>query len=105
MSRKVSLASGRGRVGKASTTKAWSAALAAGLILALHVPVRAGEATAPPPSRVGLQRHHYVMNARVRPLLLFWIARENVGDAVIARFAEAGRSKYSLLIGSDPERA
>jgi hypothetical protein len=45
------------------------------------------------------------MNARVRPLLLFWIARENVGDAVIARFAEAGRSKYSLLIGSDPERA
>jgi len=37
-------------------------------------------------------------------LLLFWISRENVGDAVIARLDEPGHAKYSLLIGSDPER-
>ncbi len=36
------------------------------------------------------ERHHYMMSARVRPLLLFWIGRSNVGDAIV---------------GSDPDRA
>ncbi len=51
------------------------------------------------------QRHHYMMSARVRPLLLFWIGRSNVGDAVVTRDATPHEARYSLLIGSDPDRA
>jgi hypothetical protein len=50
-------------------------------------------------------RHHYVMSARVRPLLLFWIGRSNVGDAIVTRAATPHETRYSLLIGSDPDRA
>jgi hypothetical protein len=45
------------------------------------------------------------MSARVRPLLLFWIGRSNVGDAVVTRAASPLETRYSLLIGSDPDRA
>jgi hypothetical protein len=45
-----------------------------------------------------------MVNARVRPLL-FWIGRSNVGDAIVTRAATAQESRYSLLIGSDPDRA
>jgi len=51
------------------------------------------------------ERHHYVMSARVRPLLLFWIGRSNVGDAIVTRAAAPHEARYSLLIGSDPDRA
>jgi hypothetical protein len=51
------------------------------------------------------QRHHYMMSARVRPLLLFWIGRSNVGDAIVTRAATPNEARYSLLIGSDPDRA
>lgn len=51
------------------------------------------------------ERHHYVMSARVRPLLLFWIGRSNVGDAIVSRAATPRETRYSLLIGSDPDRA
>jgi hypothetical protein len=51
------------------------------------------------------QRHHYTMSARVRPLLLFWIGRSNVGDAVVTRVATPGEARYTLLVGSDPDRA
>lgn len=48
----------------------------------------------------------YVVNARVRPLLLFWIERENVGLATISwRKGEDNRRAFEFLIGSDPERA
>lgn len=48
----------------------------------------------------------YVVNARIRPLLLFWIGRENVGMATITwRKAEKNRRAFEFLIGSDPERA
>src|SRR5262245_5961432 len=50
------------------------------------------------------QRHHYTMNARVRPLL-FWIGRDDVGDAVVAKRQNGESVGYSLLIGSDPDRA
>jgi hypothetical protein len=50
-------------------------------------------------------RHHYVMNARVRPFLLFWIGRSNVGDAIVTRVTGQDETLYSLLIGSDPDRA
>jgi len=51
------------------------------------------------------ERHHYTMSARVRPLLLFWISRSNVGDAIVTRTAAPLETRYSLLIGSDPDRA
>jgi len=45
----------------------------------------AGAAASSPPAAapgpVAIERHHYMMSARVRPLLLFWIGRANVGDA------------------------
>ena len=50
------------------------------------------------------QRHHYVIGGRVRPLL-FWVGKDDVGDAVIAARRDAQSSSYALLIGSDPERA
>jgi hypothetical protein len=51
------------------------------------------------------ERHHYTMSARVRPLVLFWIGRSNVGDAVVTRATAPDGARYSLLIGSDPDRA
>ncbi len=60
--------------------------------------------TAPPPS-VTVERHHYSMTARVRPLLVFWISRSGVGDAVVTRRRGPDQSGYSLLIGSDPDLA
>jgi len=50
------------------------------------------------------ERHHYMMSARVRPLL-FWVGRSNVGDAIVARATAPHEVRYSLLIGSDPDRA
>jgi hypothetical protein len=50
------------------------------------------------------QRHHYTIGGRVRPLL-FWMGKEDVGDAVIATRRDADSSTYALLIGSDPDRA
>jgi hypothetical protein len=52
------------------------------------------------------QEHSYVVNARVRPLLLFWIARDNVGEARLTWRAGAdSRRAFEFLIGSDPDRA
>jgi hypothetical protein len=51
------------------------------------------------------EQHHYSIAARVRPLLVFWIGRSGVGDAVVTRRLSPGESTYALLIGSDPERA
>jgi hypothetical protein len=48
----------------------------------------------------------YTVDARVRPLLFFWIGRDNVGSARITwRKGTAGERAFDLLIGSDPERA
>jgi len=51
------------------------------------------------------ERHHYAISARVRPLLLFWISRSGVGDAVVTKRRGSNETGYSLLIGSDPDRA
>jgi len=51
-----------------------------------------------------VERHHYRIGARVRPLLLFWITRNDVGDAVVTRQRATGEARYSLLIGTDPNR-
>jgi hypothetical protein len=55
-------------------------------------------------ARTGVERFHYSITGRVRPML-FWISRAAVGDAVITRRRAPGEVGYSLLIGSDPERA
>jgi hypothetical protein len=48
----------------------------------------------------------YVVNAKVRPLLLFWIERDNIGDARLTwRENEGGHRAFEFLIGSDPARA
>jgi hypothetical protein len=76
-----------------------------GLLLTSGVATDAGPSSASPESRLNDQRYHYAINARVRPLLLFWISRSGVGDAVVTRRQAPGEAAYSLLIGSDPDRA
>jgi hypothetical protein len=50
--------------------------------------------------------HRYRLSASIRPLLLFWIGRGNVGDARLAWHAGAdGTLGWEMLIGSDPDRA
>lgn len=51
------------------------------------------------------ERHHYSVAARVRPLLVFWIGRSGVGEAIVTRRLSPGEATYALLIGSDPDRA
>ena len=53
----------------------------------------------------GFERYHYTLAARIRPLLVFWLTRSGVGDAVVTRRRAPGEATYSLLIGSDPDRA
>lgn len=49
--------------------------------------------------------HQYRLSARVRPLALFWIQRDNVGEGRIRWTQDAGgRTGVELLIGSDPDR-
>ena len=81
----------------------YAAAIAlAGAALAASPVVTASPA---PVSGATTERHHYTMNARVRPLLLFWISKSNVGDAMTLRRQDGAETEYSLLIGSDPQRA
>lgn len=53
-----------------------------------------------------VKEHRYRMSAKIRPLLLFWIGKDNVGGAR-ARWRQGanGERGYDLLIGSDPKRA
>jgi hypothetical protein len=87
-----------------------SRATAAGVLavlLALLTKAQADPATAPPATDVPtrFERHHYSITARVRPLLVFWLSRGGVGDAVVTRRHAPGETRYSLLIGSDPDHA
>jgi len=50
--------------------------------------------------------HRYRMAGKIRPLLLFWIGRDNVGSARLAWEREGDElHAIELLIGSDPARA
>ena len=74
--------------------------------LAIAVPAAPRAEHAPQVAALALtngQRHHYTIGARIRPLL-FWIGRDDVGDAVIARKRDGDAASYALLIGSDPAR-
>jgi hypothetical protein len=58
----------------------------------------------PDPPVVG--EYRYRMWAGIRPLLVFWIGRDNVGGGrIVLRRDEAGARGFELLIGSDPRRA
>ena len=52
-----------------------------------------------------LQEHHYTMSGRVRPLLAFWIGRDDVGSGWIRWKRSDHTTAYELMIGSDPDRA
>ena len=73
------------------------------LVLAFGVAPNARPPAAGPVSGENVQRHHYAINARVRPLLLFWISRiwvkthrgEMHDDPVVF----AARDKVSLAVG------
>ena len=75
------------------------------LVLALGAPARAGSSSTGPSPGASIERHHYSMSARIRPLLVFWIGRSGIGDAVVTKRQGPGEAGYSLLIGSDPDRA
>lgn len=50
--------------------------------------------------------HRYRMAAKIRPLLFFWVGRDNVGGArIVWRLGADGTRGWELLIGSDPTRA
>lgn len=50
--------------------------------------------------------HRYRIAAKIRPLLLFWIGRDDVGSARIRwRRGDGDARGYDALIGSDPTRA
>jgi hypothetical protein len=92
-------------------TRRIAAALVVGAI-AVGVDLGADSGVAPSPAAASgaavngtLERHHYSIAARVRPLLVFWIGRSGVGDAIVTRRLSPGEATYALLIGSDPDRA
>jgi hypothetical protein len=74
-------------------------------VVALDGPASAGSSPASPSRGGNVERHHYSISARIRPLLVFWIGRSGIGDAEVTRRQGPGESGYSLLIGSDPDRA
>jgi hypothetical protein len=50
--------------------------------------------------------HRYRIAGKIRPLLVFWIGKDNIGSARVRwRRGEPGEVGYDLLIGSDPDRA
>jgi hypothetical protein len=87
-------------------TRSRAAAIAVALLLVLFTDLRAApESTRTSTMASGFERYRYSIAARVRPLLVFWITRSGVGDAVVTRRRAPGETSYSLLIGSDPDRA
>lgn len=58
------------------------------------------------PARLPLIRQEqYVVNARIRPLFVFWVGRDNIGAGRIAwRGSPDGTTGIEFLIGSEPAR-
>jgi len=90
--------------------------IAAGFALAVSANGHAGRRAEPGrvADRVSLPARHlalvgdrrYTMHAGVRPLLVFWIRRDNVGSARV-QFREGpnGARGWEMTVGSDPNRA
>jgi hypothetical protein len=69
-----------------------------------------GTAAQAEPSTLGtlpvVAEHRYRIAAKIRPLLLFWVGKDDVGGARIRwRKGENDARGYDALIGSDPARA
>jgi len=90
-------------------TRTWrltAATVAIAVVSPLLPDVQANAGATPPAvTEFVVERLHYSIAARIRPLLVFWLSRSGVGDAVVTRRTAPGEASYSLLIGSDPERA
>jgi hypothetical protein len=88
-------------------TRAVVVAVLGALATGLHANAKpaATAPNVPASAQPSCERYHYSIAARIRPLLVFWIGRSGVGDAVATRRRAPGDTTYSLLIGSDPERA
>jgi hypothetical protein len=91
-----------------SRVVAWAVA-----VVSLSAHALAGRSPAVAPEEIAgetaaVQSHGdvYVVNGRIRPLLLFWMGRDNIGEARLTRTRDAaGHDTIELLIGSDPARA
>jgi hypothetical protein len=84
-----------------------AAVAALALMLGVQTHVRADHTVAAAPPSAGpsgVERYHYTISARIRPLVVFWLTRSGVGAAVVTRRQAPGEASYSLLIGSDPDR-
>jgi hypothetical protein len=107
------------RPGRVVTRAALAGAGLAGLVWAASAGAGTGAfgQQADGPARVEVQdpgrsrlpvvaEHRYRMSAKIRPLLLFWVGRDNVGGARLRwRRGEEDTRGYDILIGSDPARA
>jgi hypothetical protein len=94
-----------------------AAAVAAALIVGgLRAPLAGQAGDAPAPSAIlvstfssalpVLAEHRYRLAAKIRPLLFFWMGRDNVGGArIVWRRGVDGTRGWEVLIGSDPRRA
>lgn len=70
-----------------------------------EIPAAGGAAVASCAPLPVTARHRYRMSAKIRPLL-FWMGRDDVGEAqAVWRHDAAGGRGYELLIGSDPAKA
>jgi len=99
----------------ARSRQVWLAGIAGLLAVSAGVPL-AGDADefrqhlAFSPAALGarvplVRQERYVVNARIRPLALFWITRDDVGAARLTwRAGDGGHRAFELLVGSDPAR-
>jgi hypothetical protein len=78
--------------------------LLAVLTLASAAPQAKRSAVGAAAPRYGGTGHHYTISGRIRPLL-FWIGKDDVGDASITTRRDFDGAAYEVLIGSDPDRA
>src|SRR5204863_9625187 len=73
-----------------------AAGLLAVLVAASGAPIEAGRPAADLPSDVSVERHHYSIGARIRPLLVFWIGRSGIGDAIVTKHLGPDEAAYAL---------
>jgi hypothetical protein len=88
----------------------WLIALTAGSAIGASVlagrPQGSSQGTPVTGSLKPVKEHRYRMAAGIRPLLLFWMSRDNVGGARVVWLGGENESRgLELLIGSDPVRA
>jgi hypothetical protein len=89
--------------------RAFVAIAIVGLGLAIYAMPTAARLDVEPVQQVGqpgTRRATYVVSAKVRPLVLFWIGRDDVGSASITwRTGPSEQKAIEFVIGTDPERA